>query len=128
MNDIVDHIKCHSIILFNESFAAINEREGSKIARQIIRALLDKAVKVVCVTHLYELAHGFYEAAAGTLCSCEPIVKAAEPALSNCSKENRCPLALAKIFTTAFCRRDRCRFRRPHPHILMVKSYRFRTA
>jgi len=24
-------------------------------------ALLDKLVKIVCVTHLYELAHGFYE-------------------------------------------------------------------
>ena len=24
-------------------------------------ALLDKRVKIVCVTHLYELAHGFYQ-------------------------------------------------------------------
>jgi hypothetical protein len=60
MSDIVDHITSHSMILFNESFAATNEREGSEIARQIVSALLDKQVKIVYVTHLYELAHGFY--------------------------------------------------------------------
>ena len=49
------------MILFNESFAATNEREGSEIARQIISALLEKSVSTVCVTHMYELAHGFYE-------------------------------------------------------------------
>ena len=59
MSEIVDHITPHPMILFNESFAATNEREGSEIARQIISALLDKPVKIVCVTHLYELAHGF---------------------------------------------------------------------
>ena len=48
-------------MLFNESFAATNEREGSEIARQITRALLEKQVKVFFVTHLYEFAHGFYE-------------------------------------------------------------------
>jgi DNA mismatch repair ATPase MutS len=48
-------------ILFNESFAATNELEGSEIARQIVYALLEKGIKVVYVTHLYELAHGFYE-------------------------------------------------------------------
>jgi len=61
MSDIVDHITPHPMILFNESFAATNEREGSEIARQIVSALLDNRVKIVCVTHLYELAHGFYE-------------------------------------------------------------------
>jgi len=61
MSEIVDHIASHSMILFNESFAATNEREGSEIARQIISALLEKSVSTVCVTHMYELAHGFYE-------------------------------------------------------------------
>ncbi len=61
MSDIVDHIAAHSMMLFNESFAATNEREGSEIGRQIIEALLEERVKVVCVTHLYELAHGFHE-------------------------------------------------------------------
>ena len=49
------------MVLFNESFAATNEREGSEIARQIIGALLENRIKVFFVTHLYEFAHGFYE-------------------------------------------------------------------
>ena len=61
MSDIVNHITPHAMMLFNESFAATNEREGSEIARQILSALLEKRVKMVCVTHLYELARGFYE-------------------------------------------------------------------
>ena len=60
MSDIVDHITPHPMILFNESFAATNEREGSEIAQQIMSALLETRVRIVCVTHLYELAHGFY--------------------------------------------------------------------
>lgn len=60
MSEIVDHITPNSIMLFNESFAATNEREGSEIARQIVNALLEKHVKVFYVTHLYELAHGFH--------------------------------------------------------------------
>jgi len=61
MSEIVDHIREHSLLLCNESFAATNEREGSEIARQIIAALLRKRVKIVFVTHLYALAHGLYE-------------------------------------------------------------------
>ncbi|MFA4885856.1 MAG: DNA mismatch repair protein MutS [Desulfotomaculaceae bacterium] len=60
MSDIVDKITSNSMLLFNESFAATNEREGSEIARQIICALLEKCVKVFFVTHLYDFAHGFY--------------------------------------------------------------------
>jgi len=61
MSDIVDHVTPNSMLLFSESFAATNEREGSEIARQIVRALLEKRIKVFFVTHLYELAHGFYD-------------------------------------------------------------------
>lgn len=61
MSDIIDHITPNSLILLNESFAATNEREGSEIARQILSALADNHVKVICVTHLYELAESFYE-------------------------------------------------------------------
>ena len=61
MSDIVDHITSNSMVLFNESFAATNEREGSEIARQIIRALLEKRIRVFFVTHLYEFAKGFYD-------------------------------------------------------------------
>lgn len=61
MSDIADRIKPNSIILFNESFSATNEREGSEICRQIVRALLEKHIKVFFVTHLYDFSHGFYE-------------------------------------------------------------------
>jgi len=61
MSDIVDNITPNSLVLFNESFAATNGREGSEIARQIIRALLERHIKVFFVTHLYEFAYGFCE-------------------------------------------------------------------
>lgn len=60
MSLIADQIRPHSMVLFNESFAATNEREGSEIARQIIRALRERDVKVVFVTHLYDLAHSLH--------------------------------------------------------------------
>jgi DNA mismatch repair ATPase MutS len=61
MSEIVDGLTADSMLLLNESLAATNEREGSEIARQIVSALLEERVKVFFVTHLYELAHGFYE-------------------------------------------------------------------
>ena len=59
MSQIVDWIHANSLLLSNESFAATNEREGSEIAREIVNVLLAHKVKVVLVTHLYDLAHGF---------------------------------------------------------------------
>jgi hypothetical protein len=67
MSDIVEHIIPDSLILFNESFAATNEREGSEIAQQIMTALLDKRVRIVCVTHLYELARSIYQSDTGNV-------------------------------------------------------------
>lgn len=61
MSFIIDEIKPDAMILFNESFAATNEREGSEIARQITCALLEMHIKVFYVTHLYELANGLFE-------------------------------------------------------------------
>jgi DNA mismatch repair ATPase MutS len=61
MSDIVKNITSNPMVLFNESFAATNEREGSEIARQIICALLEKRIKVFFVTHLYEFADSFYD-------------------------------------------------------------------
>jgi len=61
MSEIVDHIVPNSILLCNESFAATNEREGSEIARQIVCALLEKRIKIVYVTHLYEFARGLFQ-------------------------------------------------------------------
>jgi hypothetical protein len=60
MSDIADRIAPHCLLLCNESFAATNEREGSEIARQVVQALTESGVKVVFVTHLFDLAHGFY--------------------------------------------------------------------
>lgn len=62
MSDVADQLQANSMVLFNESFAATNEREGSEIARQITLALIEKNVKVLFVTHLYEFAHGLYAA------------------------------------------------------------------
>jgi DNA mismatch repair ATPase MutS len=61
MSAIIGAISPDALILFNESFAATNDREGSEIARQIIRTLLEKRIKIFFVTHLYEFAHSFYD-------------------------------------------------------------------
>jgi DNA mismatch repair ATPase MutS len=61
MSAIADELRPHSLVLFSESFAATNEREGSEIARQIVSALVEKRVKVFFVTHQYEFAHGMHE-------------------------------------------------------------------
>ncbi len=58
---IADNIRRNSLLLFNESFAATNEREGSEIARQITCALVEEGIKVFYVTHLYEFARALYE-------------------------------------------------------------------
>lgn len=60
MSGIADEVTPHSLVLFNESFAATNEREGSEIARQVIRALRESAIKVVFVTHMFDLARSLY--------------------------------------------------------------------
>lgn len=60
MSEIAGQITCHSILLCNESFASTNEREGSEIARQVVKAMLHKRIKVFFVTHMYDLAHSFY--------------------------------------------------------------------
>jgi hypothetical protein len=46
MSEIADRVTPGSVVLFNESFAATNEREGSEIARQIVRALVESGVRV----------------------------------------------------------------------------------
>ncbi|MCX7634976.1 MAG: hypothetical protein N2Z74_04445, partial [Syntrophales bacterium] len=56
MNTIADHLTERSLVLFNESFSATNEREGAEIARQIVNALTERGVKVFFVTHLYPFA------------------------------------------------------------------------
>jgi hypothetical protein len=60
MSDIADYIRPASLLLCNESFASTNEREGSQIARGVVQAAVETGVKVVFVTHLYDLAYGLY--------------------------------------------------------------------
>lgn len=60
MSEIVDRIKSNSVLLLNESFASTDEREGSEIASQIVRALLHRNVRVFFVTHLYHFAHSLF--------------------------------------------------------------------
>ena len=61
MSEIVDDLTTDSLLLFNESFAATNEREGSEIARHIVSPLLEKRIKIFFVTHLYEFARCLYD-------------------------------------------------------------------
>ncbi len=61
MSDIVDQISPNALVLFNESFASTNEAEGSQIAQQIIKALMQRDIRVFFITHMYELANYFYE-------------------------------------------------------------------
>jgi len=60
MSEIAELARPNSLVLFNESFAATNEREGSQIARQIIAALLDTGSRAMLVTHMFALAGGLH--------------------------------------------------------------------
>lgn len=61
MSGIADAIQPNALMLFNESFASTNEREGSEISRQVVSALLESRIKVFFVSHMYHFAHGFFE-------------------------------------------------------------------
>ena len=60
MSAIADFVGPQSMLLCNESFASTNEREGAEVARAIIDAMLQCGVKVVYVTHMYDLARSLY--------------------------------------------------------------------
>jgi hypothetical protein len=66
MSGIADQITAGSLLLCNESFASTNEREGSEIARQVVRALTEAGIRIVFVTHLYDLAEHCYAENPGT--------------------------------------------------------------
>lgn len=59
MDLVADHLHRGSMILFNESFASTNEREGAEICRQIARALMENGVEIFHVTHFYSFASEF---------------------------------------------------------------------
>lgn len=60
MNQIIENIGESSLILLNESFATTTEKEGSVIAYDIIKALNEKGVKILTVTHLLTFAQKVY--------------------------------------------------------------------
>ena len=62
MSAIAGQIPAGGLLLCNESFASTNEREGSEIARQIIRALTEAGIRIIFVTHMYDLAGRYYAA------------------------------------------------------------------
>jgi hypothetical protein len=61
MSGLADALAPGALVLFNESFASTNEREGSEIARQVVSALVERRIKVAFVTHLYDFARGMFE-------------------------------------------------------------------
>ena len=65
MSAVVDELAPGGLVLFNESFSATNEREGSEIARQIVRALVEAGMRVVFVTHFFDLAESLRAGYAG---------------------------------------------------------------
>jgi DNA mismatch repair ATPase MutS len=67
MSNIASEIAPDCLLLCNESFASTNEQEGSEIGREVVRALADAGVKVVFVTHLFELARSLYTEELGTV-------------------------------------------------------------
>lgn len=60
MRDLVSVLPPNALVLCNESFASTNEQEGSEIAREVVRALTEAGMKVVFVTHLFDLADSLY--------------------------------------------------------------------
>lgn len=59
MKGLIEHVGRAPLFLFNESFAATNEHEGSEISRQIVTALIEADARVAFVTHMYALAERF---------------------------------------------------------------------
>lgn len=55
LRGIIVNMKRNSLILFNESFQSTAEIEGSTIAFDAIRALHEKNISVVMVSHMYAL-------------------------------------------------------------------------
>lgn len=56
MSRIAEQITGGDLLLCNESFSATNEREGSQIAMEVFSAMADCGVRVVIVTHMFDLA------------------------------------------------------------------------
>ena len=59
MSNLVDHMDKYSLVLFNESFASTNEREGARINKDICDALIEHDNEVFSVTHLYTFSSAY---------------------------------------------------------------------
>jgi DNA mismatch repair ATPase MutS len=66
MSVIAGRLGADCLMLFNESFAGTNEREGSEIGYQVVSALLDARIRVLFVTHRYDFAERFRRQHAAT--------------------------------------------------------------
>jgi len=53
---MISKLKKNSLIILNESFQSTDEHEGSKIGFEIIKAFRDSGIRVILVTHMYDLA------------------------------------------------------------------------
>lgn len=58
---ILSDVTPKSLLLLNESFATTTEREGSKIAEDVVGALYENRTKIIMVTHLFEFTRAMYE-------------------------------------------------------------------
>jgi len=63
MSNMIEKAVPNCLFLLNESFASTTEKEGSKIAADILRAFYEKEITTMMVTHLYQLAKQLYEEA-----------------------------------------------------------------
>ncbi|MCR5586430.1 MAG: hypothetical protein K6F77_02760 [Lachnospiraceae bacterium] len=61
LNEIINVVEEDACIMFNESFASTNEREGTDIGWQVLNALEESNIRIFLVTHFYELAEKFRE-------------------------------------------------------------------
>lgn len=66
---LVGHIHPGALVLLNEAFHSTNEREGSEISRQIVRALQEAGSRVMVVTHQYDFANSVYQEMAESVLS-----------------------------------------------------------
>ena len=53
---IASQVRPGAVVLFNEPFAATNERDGSEVALEVFDALRERGIAVWCVSHLATLA------------------------------------------------------------------------
>ena len=61
MSGMIDAAETDSLFLLNESFASTTEKEGTQIAKGILRAFYEKQITTIMVTHLFQLAKYLYE-------------------------------------------------------------------